>query len=488
MTITWQGGTPPIVATLFPANGVPYKTALQSSGNGQQSAGIVIPFVQGRKFLVTLSDAGGFATGGTSQLLTVGSSQSGGNCNTADLSNDFFFALNSPLIQCQPYPITGYKGAVQPVNIAVVVPGGPSQVLVPPVSSSNAYDWTASLKAGTSVMFSMVDAQGRNGGSSDIRVVGSSSDSSCLGNAPPPPAPATISVAPATVVASTIVASAVPGTVISGSFIPGTVVSGTFVPGTATVTASATASSSASQSQSPTKSKGGMSTGAVVGIVGGVGLGVGILMFAFWWRRRKPNFDDLIWPVEQGGTDRPAETAAPNAQPISTGQYAPATFFQPPAQAAMGQAPPLGQYTPGQQMAYAYGQAAPPLASRPPSALVQQGVVQYPQQQQPQQPQISPTLSTFTQPNRYSTAGTDVYTAYTAGSEASLIPHSAAPTSSSGGKPSSMRDSRFVLHTDITESEGVVELPPQYSESRAPMPQNLMGNPGNVVSPPAGSG
>ena len=74
---------------------------LQSNATGPQSFGVFIPFPKDKTLLVTLSDATGFASGGTSQLLTVGDTVSGNNCNTTDPGVDFFFNLDSPLVQCR---------------------------------------------------------------------------------------------------------------------------------------------------------------------------------------------------------------------------------------------------------------------------------------------------------------------------------------------------------------------------------------------------
>lgn len=121
-----KGGKPPITATLFPVSlhscsethmltvtipskpgGSQRNTTLQSSTpsgtnpNDPQSFKVFVPYKKGQTFLVALSDATGFATGGASNLLTVGTSQSGNNCNTTDPGVDFYFQLDSPLNQCQ---------------------------------------------------------------------------------------------------------------------------------------------------------------------------------------------------------------------------------------------------------------------------------------------------------------------------------------------------------------------------------------------------
>jgi len=119
-------------------------------------------------------------------VLTVGASIGGSSCNTTGPAIAFSFQLNSALTQCIPFTFTGYAdtGAVQPVTIAAFIPGGNAFELNPPLGSTS-FSWTANIIHGTSMIFSMTDAQGRQGGSSDLRVVGLSDDSSCLNSLSP---------------------------------------------------------------------------------------------------------------------------------------------------------------------------------------------------------------------------------------------------------------------------------------------------------------
>lgn len=193
-------------------------------------------YAAGQKLLFTMSDATGFGSGGSTGVLVVGSSQ-GGTCDVrgpseyrfslgyyqhiCTRSNSFGFQLPvefcftamqvSPVYTCsfsslpcaiRPYTISGYSGAVQPVtfivslNVALdqvcltrpnyqgIVPGGTSMSLNLPLASGS-FDWNADVAEGTSMIFLMVDAAGRSGGSSDIIAVGASDDGSCLNNLSP---------------------------------------------------------------------------------------------------------------------------------------------------------------------------------------------------------------------------------------------------------------------------------------------------------------
>ena len=54
-----------------------------------------------------------------------------------------------------------------------------------PNDNADYYEWTANAAEGTSIIFAMVDSQGRQGGASDTKLVGASDDSSCLNDSSP---------------------------------------------------------------------------------------------------------------------------------------------------------------------------------------------------------------------------------------------------------------------------------------------------------------
>jgi hypothetical protein len=60
-----------------------------------------LPLKAGHSFVVSMSDASGFATGGISDLYTVGASISGDDCTTDTPALSFLFDLPSPLNQCK---------------------------------------------------------------------------------------------------------------------------------------------------------------------------------------------------------------------------------------------------------------------------------------------------------------------------------------------------------------------------------------------------
>lgn len=68
-------------------------------GNGTFSTQLTL--AAGKQFLLTMSDSTGFGTGGTSNVLTTGSSISGAACNTTVPAPAFNFQLNDALQQCR---------------------------------------------------------------------------------------------------------------------------------------------------------------------------------------------------------------------------------------------------------------------------------------------------------------------------------------------------------------------------------------------------
>ncbi|KAI5123607.1 hypothetical protein M0805_003423 [Coniferiporia weirii] len=181
--ISWSGGRGPYSLLIIPFFNAPQNISLpdsafdESSGNGSFSIQLVLNATQ--QFILTMSDATGFATGGISSVLTVDPSSNGTSCNTTKHSPDFTFQLNSALQQCRTFTFEGYEDAIQPVRILGLIPLGQAFELDPPQGPTS-FDWLASVTSGTSITFIMSDSEGRTGGSSDLRIVGDSDDSSCI--------------------------------------------------------------------------------------------------------------------------------------------------------------------------------------------------------------------------------------------------------------------------------------------------------------------
>jgi len=179
-TVSWIGGEAPFEILLTPKFHPLYNISVPSSAfsNGQGSYSISqLQIPSGEQFLLTMSDATGFGSGGTTTLLTVGAPIAGNNCNTNG-SQDFTFQLPSQLKQCAVFNFTAYDGAIQPITITGLIPGGTPVLLYPPIGSN--YSWIATVREGTSLLFFITDSQSRQGGVSDIETVQDSTDASCL--------------------------------------------------------------------------------------------------------------------------------------------------------------------------------------------------------------------------------------------------------------------------------------------------------------------
>ncbi|OJA11300.1 hypothetical protein AZE42_06524, partial [Rhizopogon vesiculosus] len=75
------------------------------------------------------------------------------------------------------YSFTTYDGAVLPVTITGLIPGGE---FVPLYATGSSYTWIADVAAGTNLIFFMIDSQGRQGGVSPLNTVQPLSNTSCL--------------------------------------------------------------------------------------------------------------------------------------------------------------------------------------------------------------------------------------------------------------------------------------------------------------------
>lgn len=69
--------------------------------NGKGTLQTQIAVAATKQFLIVMSDATGFSTGGVSDLATVGTSLSGGGCNTTYPAVPYSFILDTALTQCR---------------------------------------------------------------------------------------------------------------------------------------------------------------------------------------------------------------------------------------------------------------------------------------------------------------------------------------------------------------------------------------------------
>ncbi|KAH9960147.1 hypothetical protein BC827DRAFT_1209454 [Russula dissimulans] len=184
--VSWTGGQPPFRLTVVPVYGAQTVYDLSDNGfsNGVGAFNTMLTLPAKQELVVVMSDVTGFATGGISELLTVGPASPGETCNTSQADAQFYFTIDNTLQECRPFTFSEYSNATQPVTIYGVVPGGSGIEFNPPIGSD--FVWNpANVPANTSMLFYMADAQNRTGGVSGIMVSQATGDSSCINSTSP---------------------------------------------------------------------------------------------------------------------------------------------------------------------------------------------------------------------------------------------------------------------------------------------------------------
>ncbi|KAG1860636.1 hypothetical protein DFJ58DRAFT_269056 [Suillus subalutaceus] len=214
LAISWTGGQAPFEIILTPSLGEyqNYSVPPSAFSNGKGSYSISqLSLSTGTSFLLTMSDATGFGTGGTTNELTVGNPTTNNNCNTTPQTPPFTFSFSSTsLTQCSPLTISTTGSVVPPITVVQLIPDG-QPVVFNAVNSP--FNFVVDVNAGTDLMYFVTDSQGTQGGVSGIEQVSGSSDSSCL-SANSPSSTAGMS---ATITASLTSSSSSPSSSPSGS-------------------------------------------------------------------------------------------------------------------------------------------------------------------------------------------------------------------------------------------------------------------------------
>ncbi|KAG1850872.1 hypothetical protein F4604DRAFT_1922057 [Suillus subluteus] len=278
LKISWTGGQAPFEILFSWATYQNYSVPSSAFSNGQGSYSISqLSLSTGTSFLLTMSDATGFGSGGTTNMSFVGNPVANNNCNTTVLSTPYMWELSPlPLLQCSQFTVATGSGAVLPVTIVQLIPGGQ-----PVVFNSNSYTFTSvvDVNAGTNLLYFVTDSQGRQGGVSGFEQVSGSSNSSCV-SANSPSTTAGIS---------------------------------------ATATSTSTATTSSSSNPSPTSSSSSNNVALIAGAAGGGG-GVLIALVIFgvclWRKRRVSRSPD----VQSSITSYPYGNFAVGAPPSSFNQ------------------------------------------------------------------------------------------------------------------------------------------------------------------------
>ncbi|KAI0361507.1 hypothetical protein OH77DRAFT_1433536 [Trametes cingulata] len=475
--VSWTGGTPPFQLTVVVPYGTPRTLDIPADNfsNGKGTFAATLPVGAGKQIIAVMSDSTGFASGGISKVIPVGKSSGKNTCNSTDPGVDFTYEANDALAQCRleyssdlsfrSYSFTNYDKAVQPVTIVGVVPGGSSFVLNPPRGPS--FEWIADVKAGTSIVFIMTDAQGRKGGSSQVYTVGLSDDATCLDKN----SPASVTNAPSRTTSA--------GSKPTGSK-------------TATNTATATASSGADNGSSSKTSTGTVVAAVIACLV--AAFIVGTLVWFFLKRRRGRGRGTssvfkgrLFGKFQKQEVDLMHDPSVPPSSAVS-----PYPLYHSPADipgsvpnstadllgGGGGAARPSGDLYGSAASGYTPSSAR--FAQQPPSSAA---TSQFPPHPLPPSAAAAGVgaagaAAAYTRGSVYDGSGS-VHGRPDEGSTASwdqTVTSSMRRKAAAAGVSPYAPSARFILHTDIDDDpppppdDEIIELPPQYSERRAPAP------------------
>jgi hypothetical protein len=304
---------------------------------------------------------------------------------------------------------------VQPVTIAVVVPGG--KVLSVPVPEGDLqFHWPVSIPAGTDALFMMSDARGGLGGVSDIKKVGASDERSCLNE-----------------------------DALSSTYIPSSTTSSQTSPSTGTPKDSQTdASSSSSESKVPAT---GIPISAIASTVIGslLFLAVIVTLGLFFLKNMKKKQDKA--------------KEAKNADPFNygPGPYGARGGSLGPSSARLQD--PFSDSSPNVLAMGPYPSSDDPFQSRPyypPSPHTPSS-----RAADPFNPSGPPVLPPLDEPSSRTDESSTFMSTTSRQQKAAMAGES------------SYKPTRFIVHDDAEDAippnaDGVVELPPMYTERRAP--------------------
>ncbi|WVR09119.1 hypothetical protein IAU60_006181 [Kwoniella sp. DSM 27419] len=188
-TIQWSGGTPPyqlvIVPTITVQGGRIINMTLPDNLTNPYSYTFQLEEPTGLEFMVAMSDATGFGAGGTTSVLTVGSS-SDSSCLPSALNYDFFFSIdpNSAPASCTSMTVSWPENATEPVSLYGLIPHG-SAFQVPIDQSSLSHNWQVDIKPNTQFLLLMSDeGQYKTGGSTPLYQV-QNGDTGCVSSTSP---------------------------------------------------------------------------------------------------------------------------------------------------------------------------------------------------------------------------------------------------------------------------------------------------------------
>ncbi|KAK8843378.1 hypothetical protein IAR55_007035 [Kwoniella newhampshirensis] len=189
-TVQWSGGTPPyhlvLVPTITVASGHIANSSIPTDLTSPYSYSFNLDQPAGLEFMLSMSDASGWGTGGTTSILTVGSS-SDTSCLPSSLNYDFFFSISpdSNPTSCSTMSVSWDSNATEPVYLYGMIPHGTSFQLPIDYGRSTSYDWTVNIAQGTQFLLLMADAgRYQTGGSTQLYTV-QNGGTSCINSTSP---------------------------------------------------------------------------------------------------------------------------------------------------------------------------------------------------------------------------------------------------------------------------------------------------------------
>ncbi|EED83131.1 predicted protein [Postia placenta Mad-698-R] len=195
-------GKPPYSVTIIPfgpsplENNTEVRRIFQTSFSGS-STSFNLPYPADSQFVAVVSDSSGFGSGGTSIAATVLSSSAPVCYNTTEVSPAWAFSIvpANQLVECSPTRIWWNPSVVQGTpTFQGVIPGGQS-FSIPESNFSTVpeegygFDWTPSVRIGTTVILVGSDNSGAGTGGSGLYIVSQGSSQSCLDASSPSSTP-----------------------------------------------------------------------------------------------------------------------------------------------------------------------------------------------------------------------------------------------------------------------------------------------------------
>lgn len=298
LTLYREGGEAPFYATVVPSSGVPGARIQNISIPTGPVHSFRLDQAAGLSYVIVMSDATGFGSGGVTPVLTSGPSADT-SCIGPMVGFDFYFYLTPSTAQqqaqCAPLRVTWDASITYPLQLLAVVPGSAAfSIPVPQTANETSVVWDLAVREGAEYQLLMANAGlYGTGGATDLVTVRPGS-SGCLADDSPGQGSNQ-----ATVVASI---TAVPSTSITA-------------PNSSNTRSSTSTMRSGGDGSETDKEResGGTNAGAIAGgVVGGVFALALLLLLAFCYRRkRRQQQQQQVYR----DTDMGISAAAPMRQP-----------------------------------------------------------------------------------------------------------------------------------------------------------------------------